>query len=230
MNAYGYGRASTNGQSLTIAAQKSKVEAYCAQHDAKLTWIEDPATSSRKRLDQREGGNLLCRAVEEGKVQAIVLPKLDRAFRNTVECLTKVQEWNEKGVSVHILDLGVDTNTHMGQFFLTILAAFGELERSLIAERTSNSMLHAQSQGKLVSKIPPYGYEVDPDSPLNDNGQHTRIRPCKKEQAIIQECGELRARGYGMTMIADELNRRGRRQRNGKPWRRQSVGRALKRL
>lgn len=66
----------------------------------------------------------------------LVVTKLDRLARNTVEGIEIVQELFKKGVSVHVLNVGLLENTSMGKFFLTTLFAVAEMERNTILERT----------------------------------------------------------------------------------------------
>lgn len=66
----------------------------------------------------------------------LVVTKLDRLARNTVEGIEIVQELFKKNVSVHVLNVGLLENTSMGKFFLTTLLAVAEMERNTILERT----------------------------------------------------------------------------------------------
>ncbi|MBN7576232.1 resolvase [Clostridium sp. 2-1] len=74
----------------------------------------------------------------------LVVSKLDRLARNTVEGIELVQELFNKGVSVHVLNVGLLENTSMGKFFLTTLLAVAEMERNTIVERTQT--------GKAIAK------------------------------------------------------------------------------
>lgn len=74
----------------------------------------------------------------------LVVAKLDRLARNTVEGIELVQELFNKGVSVHVLNVGLLENTTMGKFFLTTLLAVAEMERNTIIERTQT--------GKAIAK------------------------------------------------------------------------------
>ncbi|WP_321835416.1 recombinase family protein [Clostridium butyricum] len=65
----------------------------------------------------------------------LVVTKLDRLARNTVEGIEIVQQLFEKGVAVHVLNVGLLENTSMGKFFLTTLLAVAEMERNTILER-----------------------------------------------------------------------------------------------
>ena len=66
----------------------------------------------------------------------LVVAKLDRLARNTVEGIQIVQQIFEKKASVHVLNVGLLEDTPMGQFFLTTLLAVAQLERNQIVERT----------------------------------------------------------------------------------------------
>jgi len=80
---------------------------------------------------------LFQKVVEElQKGDTLVVTKLDRLARNTVEGIEIVQRLFEKDVSVHVLNVGLLENTSMGKFFLTTLLAVAEMERNTILERT----------------------------------------------------------------------------------------------
>ncbi len=68
----------------------------------------------------------------------LVVTKLDRLARNTVEGIVIVQELFKKEVAVHVLNIGLLENTSMGKFFLTTLLAVAEMERNTIIERTQS--------------------------------------------------------------------------------------------
>lgn len=74
----------------------------------------------------------------------LVATKLDRIARNTVEGIKIVEQLFEKGVSIHILNIGLLENTTMGNFFLTVLLAVAQMERNTIMERTR--------EGKEIAK------------------------------------------------------------------------------
>lgn len=76
----------------------------------------------------------LVEKIQHGDV--LVVTKLDRLARNTVEGIEIVQQLFKKNVSVHVLNVGLLENTSMGKFFLTTLLAVAEMERNTILERT----------------------------------------------------------------------------------------------
>ena len=74
----------------------------------------------------------------------LVVCKLDRLARNTIDGIEIVQKLFDKGIAVHVLNVGLLENTSMGKFFLTTLLAVAEMERNTIIERTQN--------GKAIAK------------------------------------------------------------------------------
>ena len=78
--------------------------------------------------------NKIMEELKEG--DTLVVTKLDRLARNTVEGIQIVEKLFDRGVSVHVLNVGLLENTSMGKFFLTTLLAVAEMERNTILERT----------------------------------------------------------------------------------------------
>lgn len=72
--------------------------------------------------------------LDEGDM--LVVTKLDRLARNTVEGIQIIEDLFKKNVSIHVLNVGLLENTTMGKFFLTTLLAVAEMERNMIIERT----------------------------------------------------------------------------------------------
>ena len=78
-----------------------------------------------KLLDQLEAGDTL------------IVCKLDRFARTAREGLEVVETLMERGVKVHILNMGLIEDTPMGRVILTVMLAFAQFERDSIVERTS---------------------------------------------------------------------------------------------
>ncbi|EPB8149640.1 recombinase family protein [Clostridium perfringens] len=78
--------------------------------------------------------NKVLEQLQEGDI--LVVAKLDRLARNTVEGIQIVEDLFKKGVAVHVLNIGLLENTTMGKFFLTTMLAVAEMERNTIIERT----------------------------------------------------------------------------------------------
>jgi DNA invertase Pin-like site-specific DNA recombinase len=78
--------------------------------------------------------------------------KLDRLGRSVKEVLTLADELHERGIGLRILTgalAGLYTPTGEGKFFFTIMAAFAELERDMIHQRTLAGLAAARAQGRV---------------------------------------------------------------------------------
>ena len=226
--AIGYIRCSTQEQAdsgFGLEAQAKRIQDYAALKSLDLDIITDAGESGGKPLDTREGGQRLLAAIRERKADAVVLLKLDRGFRNATDCLTTVDQWERKGVALHIVDLGgnaIDTTSAAGRFMLVILAGAAEMERNLTRERTRSAMADKRANGQRIGAIP-YGFDLAQDE--------TSLVPNEVEQAVIEDVRAMRSRGMKLQQIASKLTQRGVPTKTGKSdrWTHQAVARILQR-
>ena len=101
-----------------------------------------------------------------------------------------------------------------------IIDAFAEYERALIRARTRAAMAAAKKRGQRVGRIP-FGMA------LGDDGR--TLVPNLEERAVLAEIHRLRSRGYALFSIAEELNARGWRNRQNRPWLANFIGQLLSR-
>ena len=137
MRLFGYGRVSTNQQSLDIQIESLKNAGVTTSRI-----FTDKATGSNAN---REGLNLLKVKVEKGDV--ILVTKLDRLGRDTADMIQLIKEFDEIGVSIRFIDDGISTEGTMGKMVVTILSAVAQAERHRILERTNEGRLEAKSKG-----------------------------------------------------------------------------------
>lgn len=215
MKAIGYIRVSTEEQAregVSLEAQERSIRAYAEMRGIDLIEVvRDPGVSAKKALSTRHGGQRLLAALRCKEAEGVIAWKLDRLFRNCAECLVTVEDWDKKGTSLHLIDLGgqaVDTRSAMGKFFLTVIAAMAELERNQIRERTSAALQHKKQNGEYTGGKVPYGFRlVEGKLLLHDN-----------EQAAIEMAKILHDCGKSLRWIGDELCRLGHLPRNGGQW------------
>ena len=84
----------------------------------------------------------------------LTVTKLDRLARSTKDLMAIIQELDRKNVGLHILDLGVDTQTPTGQLMLTILGGIAQFEREIMLERQREGVNKAKSEGKYTGRKP----------------------------------------------------------------------------
>ena len=83
----------------------------------------------------RDGLHLLKIKVEKGDI--VLVTKLDRLGRDTVDMIQLIKEFDETGVAIRFLDDGISTEGTMGKMVITILSAVAQAERQRILERTN---------------------------------------------------------------------------------------------
>ena len=126
---YGYTRVSTRKQVDGYGLEVQKKDILSKYPTA--TIINEQYTGTK--LDRPIFNNLLD-SLESNDI--LVVSKLDRFARNTVEGIKVVEQLFKKKVAIHILNIGLLEDTPMGRFFLTTMLAVAELERNMIIERT----------------------------------------------------------------------------------------------
>lgn len=206
MKAIGYTRCSTNEQAdsgLGLEAQSECIRAYCTLKGLTLIdIIADAGVSGGKPLATRKGGLRLIETIQSKQAQAVIMLKLDRGFRNAGDCLNTVEQWERKGISLHVIDLGgnaIDTTSAAGRFMLVILAGAAEMERNLTRERTRSALAIKRANGQRIGTVP-YGYDLDDDG--------STLHPNESEQAVISEIISMRSNGMKLKQIANELTQR----------------------
>lgn len=126
---YGYARVSTKGQAKDgngLDVQEKQLR----ENGATEIYFESftGTKKSRPELDK------LLAVLEDG--DTLVVTKLDRVARSAVHGITIIQELLDKGVTIHILNMGKFDNSPTGKLLRTILLGFAEFERDMIVERT----------------------------------------------------------------------------------------------
>ena len=101
----------------------------------------------------------LCALLEEG--DTLVVCKLDRFARTVVEGALTCRMLMQRGVRIHILNMGVIEDTPVGRLILTTFLAFAEFERDIIRERTmAGRELARQRPGYREGRPEIYSEEV----------------------------------------------------------------------
>lgn len=128
-NIYGYIRVSTKKQLEGNSLEQQLGEITERYFNAKV--YEEQFTS--KTSERPVFKNLL--SILEND-DTLVVTKLDRFARSALEGIQTITELMNKGVKIHILNMGLIEDSHMGKLIVTNLLAFAEFERSMIIERT----------------------------------------------------------------------------------------------
>ena len=173
----GYGRVSSDGQERngnSLEDQRQKLmDAGCAEEDIVLE------TYTGTKMNRPKFGKLI-EGLEAG--DTLVVCKLDRFARTAKEGLEVVEDLMARGISVHILNMGLIEDTPMGRVVLTVMLAFAQFERDTIVERTQGGKEIARQredyrEGRPRRKIPDY-FEMYRE--MQSNGDVSVRAACEK--------------------------------------------------
>ena len=110
---------------------------------------------------ERPGLQRLLADVDAGKVDVIVVYKIDRLSRSLLDFMKMIERFNEQGVSFVSVTQHFNTTDPAGRMFLGILITFAQYEREVIAERIRDKVAAAKRRGKYCGGPAILGYDVD---------------------------------------------------------------------
>lgn len=131
---YGYARVSTLNQDLQSQIEQLEKEG-CLEENI----FKDKFTGTKR---DRPNFNILLDILQEG--DTLVVTKLDRFARSSLDGINIIKDLFERGVKVHVLNMGIVEDTPTGRLIFNIMMAFAEFERDMIVERTQ--------EGKAIAK------------------------------------------------------------------------------
>lgn len=139
----GYARTSTLDQRAGFEAQRRELkEAGCE----KIFAEQVSSVAARDKLEAALD------FVREGDV--FVVTKLDRLARSMRDLLSIVGRIEEKGASLQILAMQLDTRTANGKLMLNVLGSVAEFERTLMLERQRDGIANAKAEGRYKGRAP----------------------------------------------------------------------------
>ena len=105
----------------------------------------------------------LLRDAQQGRMDCIVVTKIDRFSRSLLDFARIVDILDRHGVTFVSVTQQFDTSTSMGKLTLNVLLSFAQFEREMIAERTREKVVAARRKGKYTGGPPPLGYDTAPE-------------------------------------------------------------------
>ncbi len=155
--------------------------------------------------------------VEEGRIDCIVVYKIDRLSRSLMDFARIMGTLEDRRVSLVSVTQQFNTTTSMGRLTLNILLSFAQFEREIISERTRDKIASARRRGKWTGGAPILGYDRERDN----RGSRLRVNP--KESERVREIFRLYLQSGSLLPTLRALTERGdktkRYQTVAGPWR-----------
>lgn len=141
----GYARTSTLDQHAGLEGQTRDLEAAGCD---KL-FVEQVSSVDIKAREQ------LAAALDYAREgDTLVVTRLDRLARSVPHLLEILGVLEDKGASLHILGMGIDTATPTGKLMLTVLGGIAAFEREIMLERQQEGIAKAKAAGKYKGRKP----------------------------------------------------------------------------
>src|SRR5216683_8228726 len=153
-----------NQEFNSLEAQREGAEAYIASQ-RQLGWILVP-----ERYDDGgyTGGNLerpalqkLLSDVEQGKIDAVTVYKVDRLSRSLLDFARLMEIFERHRVSLVSVTQPLNTTSSLGRLTLNILLSFAQFEREIISDRTRDKQVAARKKGRWTGGHILLGYDLD---------------------------------------------------------------------
>ncbi len=216
----------------TLDAQRGSGEAYIVsmKHEG---WVCIPT-----RYDDGgfTGGNMerpalqrLMADIEAGKVDCVIVYKVDRLSRSLLDSSRIIETFDNHGVSLVSVTQQFNTTSSMGRLTLNILLSFAQFEREIISERTRDKMSAARRKGKYVGGAPILGYDIGRDVSrlVVNESEADRVRQIFKlyleHQSLLSTIAELDRRGWTTKRWTTKKGK----ERGGRPFNKNTLYRLL---
>lgn len=148
----------------TLDAQREACEAYIISQKSE-GWITSPEYYDDGGFS---GGSLerpaLARLLEDiksGKIQTVVVYKIDRLTRSLMDFSKLVEIFDEYGVTFVSITQSFNTTTSMGRLTLNVLLSFAQFEREVSGERIRDKIAASKAKGMWMGGRPPLGFDIE---------------------------------------------------------------------
>jgi putative DNA-invertase from lambdoid prophage Rac len=146
-----YHRVSTVDQDPELARGELRVAA--AARSCEIVMAEEETGSGAK--NDRPGLQRIMEAARRGKINVVIVWKLDRFGRSALDVLSNIETLTKAGVRFIAITQGLDVSPSgdpVSKLILTVLAAVAEFERNLIRERTLLGLVAAKARGVKLGR------------------------------------------------------------------------------
>jgi site-specific DNA recombinase len=148
---------------------------------------------------ERPALKLLLAAIAEGKVDIVVVYKIDRLTRSLMDFARMVELFDRHQVSFVSVTQQFNTTTSMGRLTLNVLLSFAQFEREVTAERIRDKIAASKKKGMWMGGPPPLGYDVE----------NRQLVINETEAETVRTIYRLYLNCDGVSDLKDDLDRQG---------------------
>jgi site-specific DNA recombinase len=193
-----------NQEFNSLDAQREAGEAYIVsqKHDG---WTLVPTQYSDGGYTganiERPGVRQLLGDIEAGKIDCVVVYKVDRLSRSLIDFARMMELFEKRGVCFVSVTQQFNTKSSLGRLTLNILLSFAQFEREIISERTRDKQVAARKRGKWTGGHILLGYDLD--------SRAGKLAVNAEEAERIREMFRLYLEGTPVIEIVQRFDKRG---------------------
>jgi DNA invertase Pin-like site-specific DNA recombinase len=147
----------------SLETQREVCRAYVKSQSFR-NWIESPAEYDDGGYSggtlERPALKRLVSDLEAGRIDIVVVYKIDRLTRSLLDFVRLVDVLGQCGASFVSVTQAFDTSDSMGRLVLNVLLTFAQFERELMSERVRDKKAAMRRKGLFAGGLPPFGYEI----------------------------------------------------------------------
>jgi len=201
----------------SIPEQIDRMKKYCESRDWMVYKIYTDSVQTGATMD-RPGLQSMIKDIENGKIDMVLVYKLDRLSRSQKDTLYLIEDvFDKHDVGFTSMTENFDTSSPFGKAVLGVLAVFAQLERDKITERTTMGKKARAAEGKWHgSKWVPIGYDYEDGL----------LKPNEYEKMQVLEIADLFLKRTPVRTIATMMTEKGYKHKYGE-WEAKTIKRVL---
>jgi site-specific DNA recombinase len=163
----------------SLDAQREACEAYVASQKAE-GWLLVPDRYDDGGISgatlERPGLKRLLADIEAGRIDVVVVYKIDRLSRALMDFAKLVEVFDRNNVTFVSVTQSFNTTTSMGRLTLNILLSFAQFEREVIGERIRDKFAASRKKGIWMGGWAPLGYDIQDRKLLINDAEASGVR------------------------------------------------------
>ena len=151
-----YARVSTSAQDYT--RQITELRKYAKKQNYEIVKEFSEKISGAKKIEERAAIKELLDFVSQNKVEKVLVYECSRLSRRQLDFLSIIEQLTELGVSLYVLQNGLETllpdgrPSPLSSLVLGVISEFNSLEKSLIRARCASGYEHYRDKGGRVGR------------------------------------------------------------------------------
>jgi site-specific DNA recombinase len=198
----------------SLDAQREACEAYVASQKAE-GWLLVPDRYDDGGISgatlERPGLKRLLADIEAGRIDVVVVYKIDRLSRALMDFAKLVEVFDRNNVTFVSVTQSFNTTTSMGRLTLNILLSFAQFEREVIGERIRDKFAASRKKGIWMGGWAPLGYDIQDRKLLINDAEASGVRTLFQRFLCVGSMTKLvvALRSEGMTTKGGKLIEKG---------------------